>query len=179
MPLYFAYGSNMDRRAMAARCPASRAIGIARLPRHRFAMMREGYATLVRDPRCSVWGLVWDLGLADVAALDRYEGIGEGLYRKGQQSVVSGAGPRRVLVYFGRDAGAGRPKTGYMEGVVAAARDLDLPAAYLAELESFLPAALARYTRPAVESSRPRVRPTRGSPLEPVRDRNADWTWKP
>jgi hypothetical protein len=38
VPLYFAYGSNMDRAAMARRCPASRVIGLGRLNRHRRAM---------------------------------------------------------------------------------------------------------------------------------------------
>ena len=50
MPLYFAYGSNMDEAAMRARCPKSRAVGLARLARHRFALMADGYATVVRDP---------------------------------------------------------------------------------------------------------------------------------
>ncbi|HEX8418365.1 MAG TPA: gamma-glutamylcyclotransferase, partial [Methylobacterium sp.] len=35
MPLYFAYGANMDAGAMALRCPASRLIGQGRLHRHR------------------------------------------------------------------------------------------------------------------------------------------------
>ena len=48
MPLYFAYGSNMDIAAMARRCPASRPLGIARLARHRFAILQAGYATVVR-----------------------------------------------------------------------------------------------------------------------------------
>ena len=35
MPLYFAYGSNMDVAAMAQRCPRSKLLGVARLPRHK------------------------------------------------------------------------------------------------------------------------------------------------
>ena len=50
MPLYFAYGSNMDRTAMLARCPHSRPVGPARLMRHRFFVMDEGYASVLRDP---------------------------------------------------------------------------------------------------------------------------------
>ena len=50
MPLYFAYGSNMDAAAMQARCPKSRALGPARLARHRFGLMADGYATIVRAP---------------------------------------------------------------------------------------------------------------------------------
>ena len=75
MPLYFAYGSNMDASAMARRCPRSKALGPARLLRHRLAVMREGWLTIARDPRSAVHGVLWELALADVPALDRYEGL--------------------------------------------------------------------------------------------------------
>jgi len=35
MPLYFAYGANMDRAAMAVRYPRSKPLGIAALMRQR------------------------------------------------------------------------------------------------------------------------------------------------
>ena len=56
MPLYFAYGSNMDRAAMVVRCPASTSLGPARLARHRPIVTAHGYAPVVRDPRRTVWG---------------------------------------------------------------------------------------------------------------------------
>ena len=82
MPLYFAYGSNMDEAAMAGRCPRSKALGAAILHRHRFVIMPEGYASVVRDPRSSVYGLLWDVALADVTSLDQYESVDSGLYKK-------------------------------------------------------------------------------------------------
>ena len=82
MPLYFAYGANMDAAAMAQRCPVSRLIGGGHLPRHRFIMMREGYASVIRDPARTVWGVLWELDSADIPALDRYEGVAGGLYTK-------------------------------------------------------------------------------------------------
>src|SRR5260370_9532237 len=80
MPLYFAYGSNMDVNAMARRCPRSKAVGLARLERHRLAVMREGWLTAVRAPSSAVHGVLWDLALSDIAALDRYEGLSPGFY---------------------------------------------------------------------------------------------------
>jgi hypothetical protein len=74
MPLYFAYGANMSVSGMARRCPRSKPLGPARLARHRLAVMREGWLTVARDPGSAVHGVVWELALADVAALDRYEG---------------------------------------------------------------------------------------------------------
>ncbi len=140
MPLYFAYGSNMDRAAMAKRCPASRAIGLGRLPRHRFLISSDGYATVVRDPRRTVHGVVWDLALSDIPALDRYESLSTGLYTKISQPVVLDGGAKRALVYVGRSSRAGKPKPGYLDGVLAAARDWGLPAEYLYELEHGEPA---------------------------------------
>lgn len=141
MPLYFAYGSNMDEAAMRTRCPRAKALGRARLARHRFLLMGNGWASVRRDPRSEVHGILFDLALSDVGPLDRYEGVADGLYTKAVQPVFRDAGgPVRALVYFGADPSeGGRPPQGYMEGIVAAARAVSLPDAYLAALEAFVP----------------------------------------
>jgi hypothetical protein len=134
MPLYFAYGSNMDRDAMAARCPQSRAIGPARLPRHRFLIIADGYASITRDPRRTVFGVLWDISLGDMKALDRYEGLHRGLYVKITQPVITANGAVRAIIYLARSTAPGRPRPGYLEGVVEAARSWGLPDDYLHEL---------------------------------------------
>jgi hypothetical protein len=121
MPLYFAYGANMDRAAMAVRCPRSTPLGPAILARHRLAVMREGWLTAVRDP-ARVHGLLWDLALADVAALDRFEGVAQGLYVKAIQPVIAAGGAKRALVYLGTNAGPGRVRAAYLKDILAAAR---------------------------------------------------------
>ena len=134
MPFYFAYGSNMDADAMRARCPKSRALGRARLARHRFALMADGHATVVRDPNSETHGVLYDLALSDIPALDRYEEVSRGLYQKANQPVLRADGsPARALVYIGAAAAASGPpkKPAYMEGVIAAARQAELPAAYV------------------------------------------------
>ena len=137
MPLYFAYGSNMDAAAMALRCPASRLVGQGRLQRHRFVIMREGYASVVREPAETVWGVLWELALADVPALDRYEGVAGGLYVKAYQPVSTCGGVRRALVYLGRNAGPGLPRPGYLEAVLAAGEAAQLPASYLRQIRAW------------------------------------------
>lgn len=138
VPLYFAYGSNMDVAAMARRCPASRPLGVARLARHRFAILEAGYATVVRDPRATVHGLLYELALADVPALDRYENVVCGLYRKVIQPVLRReGGPVQALIYIGAGPSEGRAEPGYMEGVIEAARTAGLPDSYLAFLHTF------------------------------------------
>lgn len=177
MPLYFAYGSNMDRAAMAERCPDARVVGPARLERHRLAIMREGYATVVHDARKAVHGLLWEVPFADVLALDRYEGVATRLYTKRQQPVVTASGVRKALVYIGSNAGPGVPVAGYVEGVLAAAVDLGLPPGAITDI-----AALgARGTRAAAPSGPvARVRPTRATPHDAARPVvKSGWRWTP
>jgi hypothetical protein len=142
MPLYFAYGSNMDVDAMRARAPNSRPLGPARLPRARFVIMQGGYASFMRDPQRTVHGVLWDLALSDVRLLDRYEDIASGLYRKIQQPVLREAGgSARALIYVGGSPLRGEPRAGYMESVIAAARAWSLPEAYIRELSALAPRA--------------------------------------
>jgi hypothetical protein len=61
--------------------------------------------------------------------------VAGGLYVKAQQPVTTEAGVRRALVYLGRSQG-GAPRPGYLEGVVAAAREAGLPEGYVRELEA-------------------------------------------
>jgi Gamma-glutamyl cyclotransferase, AIG2-like len=135
MPLYFAYGANMSVSGMARRCPRSNPLGPARLARHRLAVMREGWLTVARDPRSSVHGVVWELALGDVAALDRYEGLARGLYAKLTQPVLAVRGPRRAIVYVGANAGPGAARTDYIADIIAAARSWPLPAEAIEVLE--------------------------------------------
>ena len=162
MPLYFAYGSNMDRAAMAARCPASKALSSARLARHRFIVTSEGYASVVRDPRRTVWGLLWDIAFADMPALDRYASVASGLYVKLTQPVISDRGARRALIYVARNAAPGQPRPGYMEGVAAAARAAGLPGDYIAEIGALSPQAGPRQ---AAVAEKPQVQALWSSPF--------------
>ncbi len=135
MPLYFAYGSNMDVAGMAQRCPGAKPLGVARLARHRFALMAEGYATIARDPRAEVWGVLWSLSLADVRPLDAYEDVASGLYSKAIQPVIKLAGgSAQALVYIGRVTRGPvrqRAEAAYLENVVRAGLAWNLPDAYL------------------------------------------------
>jgi hypothetical protein len=125
----------MDANAMAGRCPRSKPLGLARLERHRLAVMREGWLTAVRDPASAVHGVLWDLALTDVAALDRYEGLSQGLYAKLTQPVIAERGPKQAIVYFGANSGPGAPRAAYLAEVLAAARSWPLPAEGVEALE--------------------------------------------
>ena len=149
---------------MASRCPRSKALGLARLLRHRLAIMREGWLTATRDARGEVHGVLWDVALADMRALDRYEGLAEGLYVKAAQPVTAAGGPKRALIYFGANAGPGVAQPDYIAGVLAAARRWELSAASIAQLERFAGQAGAPTGQGRAE---PRaVRPIFASPLD-------------
>jgi gamma-glutamylcyclotransferase (GGCT)/AIG2-like uncharacterized protein YtfP len=140
MPLYFAYGANMDAAAMSHRCPKARPLGRARLARRRFIIMEAGFASVAPDPRANVHGVLWDLALADVPALDRFEEIARGLYRKISQPVLREAGGAvSALVYVGSSIKPGEPHPGYLESIIDAAREWSLPAPYVAFLETLTP----------------------------------------
>ncbi len=167
MPLYFSYGSNMDVAAMATRCPRSKPLGVARLARHRLTIMREGWLTAVRDANATVHGVLWDLALADVPALDRHEGLGDGLYTKALQAVLAENSARRALIYFGANSGPGVAQTDYLEIVIAAARHWRLPEATLAALAHFRSGPTASAAPPPTAA--PKVRPRYATPFDPNR----------
>ena len=140
MPLYFAYGSNMDGHAMRARCPRAQVLGVARLPRHRFVLMGNGYATVRPDAGADVHGVAYNLAPSDIGPLDRYEDVAGGLYAKVTLPVVpTGGTATQALVYLGTDPTTGRAvHPGYMDGIAAAAAAFALPDAYVAALRDMI-----------------------------------------
>jgi gamma-glutamylcyclotransferase (GGCT)/AIG2-like uncharacterized protein YtfP len=130
---YFAYGANMDRDAMRERCPGATLLGTERLSGYRFVIARAGYAGLVPDPAADVHGVLWQLTSLDVAALDDFEGVAEGLYRRATLTVAGGP----ALVYVPADYNRGAPQPGYLEAVIAAARSQGLPDDYIRQLGSW------------------------------------------
>ena len=137
--LHFAYGSNMHRGVMRKHAPTAVPLGVARLADHRFVITADGYATVVPARTHSVYGVLWRLTPRDRVTLDLWENIAAGQYRAEILPVLEGGRRRPALVYVARRRPPGRPKGGYMEIVVDAARALELPDAYIASLEDWLP----------------------------------------
>jgi gamma-glutamylcyclotransferase (GGCT)/AIG2-like uncharacterized protein YtfP len=148
MPLYFAYGANMNAAGMAARCKGARAVGVARLMRHKFMIMPEGWASVERDMHKIVYGVLWEVSFAHIRALDVYEDIARGLYSKITQPVIKAdGGSVRALIYVGRRAAHAlasaqtRAQADYMADVIASAQAQGLPDAYIRELCAHMPSA--------------------------------------
>ncbi len=160
MPKYFAYGSNMNVTSMATRAPRSKMIGTAKLMRHTFVVTEGGYASIVRHPGGVVYGVLWELALSDVAALDRYEGPA---YAKITQPVIKiGGGAANALVYVSALAPGGRASADYAAEVTEAAALLNFPHGYLTLLHMSLGLAAPKRS----EIDRPKVRARFASPLD-------------
>jgi AIG2-like family len=137
--LHFAYGSNMHRAVMRKHAPNAVPLGVGRLEGYRFIITADGYASIEPYPRACVCGLLWRLTPRDRVTLDLWENIARGLYRAEMLPIVAVDKRRSALVYIARPRPYGLPRTGYMEIVVKAARELDLPTHYIASLRRWLP----------------------------------------
>ena len=138
MTLYFAYGANMERDAMRVRCPGAVALGAAMLPGFRYVIAR-GFGIVVPQGGACVHGVLWRLTPRDYAALNLFESLDSGLYRRALLTVEGPHGPCRALIYRARRGGRRHATPGYQERVVAAASDWRLPQRYIAELRRHLP----------------------------------------
>ncbi len=132
---YFAYGANMDATHMAECCPGARRLGAAVLPGHTFAIAAQGFGRAAPAPDRDLPGVLWELTEADLAALDRFEGIPDGMYRQELAEVRDAEGRRfQAMLYQPTDPAPGGPRPGYLEGIIAVGQALDLPAAHLDHL---------------------------------------------
>src|SRR5438105_10391828 len=122
MALHFAYGSNMSTALMRMRCPGAAALGLATLAGWRFVVNPDGVGSLQPWPGALVHGVLWRVGMRDLAAINAYESLDSGLYLRRVFSVQHGSERTPALAFVARRLGQGRPPPGYIAVVVVAAR---------------------------------------------------------
>lgn len=132
MPLYFAYGSNMDPSQMAARTPGALLLGAAWL--HGWALEFTGYsqnrggavANVRRARGHKTLGRLYELTSEHLKRLDRYEGVPT-VYRRKTVSVHVDSMRRsmsaEVYVRAGRTR-QGNPAPSYLAQIQKAYREL-------------------------------------------------------
>jgi gamma-glutamylcyclotransferase (GGCT)/AIG2-like uncharacterized protein YtfP len=133
----------MSRELMRLRCPAAIPLGVARLDGWRFTITTDGYASIAPKLGAVVHGVLWRISPRDRAVLDAYEDLSSGLYHRRTLPVQYKTGVVSALVYVGRQRRDGQPRPGYLEIVVAAARDWSLQPRYVMELSRMLPSGLS------------------------------------
>jgi hypothetical protein len=138
MTLHFAYGANMSRAIMRRHARTAEPLGVAELPGHRFVITGDGYASVEPARAHTVHGVLWRNTPRDRVTLDAWENVSAGLYRAETLAVRHAGELMPALVYFARPRGEGRPKPGYIELVIAAAREWDLPPRHIRALEAWL-----------------------------------------
>ncbi len=145
---YFAYGSNLHRPQMAALAPSAVVLGPARLAGWELFVTGHGVLSIrpirpvgpARAPgSAEVLGLVWACTATDLAVLDRFEAVDEGLYERIEIDVD---GP--AVAYRATSEAEGPPRPGYLEtSVLPPMRELGFPGSYLARVEGWLAAGTA------------------------------------
>ena len=149
MPLYAAYGSNMDPAQMRSRCPHSPFAGTGWLQHWRLTFGGEdlgwegALATLVPDDTTpgeslspGVFVALYDLTDADAEALDAWEGADQGLYRKLHLRVHTLTGDEVAWVYVLDAFEGGLPSARHLGGIADAAEAAGAPDDYVTELRA-------------------------------------------
>ena len=123
---YFAYGSNLDRAAMLLRCPAAVPLGRAALAGH--TLMFRFWADVEPRPGGLVAGGLWAITPDCLAALDDYEDVASGLYRRVLLPVRPEGAAEEVdaLVYRMTATHTAPPEAGYLAAICAGCRDFGL-----------------------------------------------------
>ncbi|MGU3500655.1 poly-gamma-glutamate hydrolase family protein [Mycobacterium sp. C31M] len=135
---YFAYGSNLCADQMAQRCPDAADPRPATLADHDWLINERGVATVEPLEGAEVHGVLWRLSDADLAVLDRAEGVPV-RYRRDLMTVDSEHGPHDAWIYIDHRNEPGAPRPGYLERVIAGAAHHQLPPRWLEFLRRWDP----------------------------------------
>ena len=122
--LYFAYGSNMDVNQMAYRCPNSTIAGIQTLANYKFFINSRGVASVLPVLGETCIGLLWNIAEEDWKSLDKYEGVASNFYKRKTIPLSVKNKFLDVEIYFATHFDKGKPRPGYQEKIVNAAKDL-------------------------------------------------------
>ncbi|MFT4256152.1 MAG: gamma-glutamylcyclotransferase family protein [Pseudoxanthomonas sp.] len=131
--LYFAYGSNLLRERLLARCPGAIFIGRACLPGHRLTFDKvsrdgSGKCAFVPAQNSRVEGVLWEIPDVELPKLDRMEGAGHGYERDTVTVTLVDGGQCDALTYRATECEPGlKPYDWYLALVKAGAEQQGLP----------------------------------------------------
>jgi gamma-glutamylcyclotransferase (GGCT)/AIG2-like uncharacterized protein YtfP len=140
VPLYAAYGSNMDPAQMKERAPHSPMAGTGWLTGWRLTFGGEDFAwegalsTVVEEPGSQVFVVLYDVTDGDAAQLDRWEGGELGLHKKLRLRVHTLEGSVLAWLYVLDAYEGGLPSARYLGVMAHAAEAAGAPDDYVAAL---------------------------------------------
>lgn len=140
MPIYAAYGSNLDPAQMSMRAPRSPARGSGWLVGWRLTFGGEdltwegALATVVEDVAEQVFVMLYDVPEWDERAMDAWEGTDLGVYTKVRVRVDTLDGQVLAWLYVLDDYEGGLPSARYLGIIADAAEAAGAPADYVSAL---------------------------------------------
>lgn len=123
--LYIAYGSNMDEKQMACRCPEAQLLGTAEVENYRllFKGSKTGaYATIESEEDSRVPVLLWKITEQDERNLDRYEGYPRFYYKKNLEILFEGERKTAMVYIMHEENPLGMPGEWYQKVILNAYR---------------------------------------------------------
>ncbi len=142
VPIYAAYGSNMDPEQMMQRAPHSPMAGTGWLPGWRLTFAGEdlgwegALATVVEDPDSQVFVVLYDMSPDDEESLDRWEGAELGIHRKLRLRVQTLTGSVLAWLYVIDAYEGGLPSARYLGVMADAAYAAGAPVDYVHALRT-------------------------------------------
>jgi gamma-glutamylcyclotransferase (GGCT)/AIG2-like uncharacterized protein YtfP len=133
--LYFAYGSNLSIRQMARRCPAATPLHDFKLEDSKLVF--RGVADCPRVEGSVCFGGLYRITAECEDALDRYEGVHGGFYRKDYIPLSGDFGDSHLMFYVMNSTGVFPPSRTYLETVAQGYRDFRLPMESLKEAVAY------------------------------------------
>lgn len=100
--IYGAYGSNLDLKQMAWRCPGGQRLITGYVNDYRLTFRRGGYANIEPSKGDRVPVLLWEISQDNEKALDRYEGFPH-FYIKVELPVETCQGAMKAMFYIMAD----------------------------------------------------------------------------
>jgi cation transport regulator ChaC len=152
MPLYFAYGSNLDHKQMEKRCPDSAFKHRAVLRDYRLDFSRTstnrgcGVADIVESPGDITWGVVYEVPKDNLPKLNKCEG-----YKSERPMHMNSYNPQDITIYIDNDdtrrteaiayvavikPGPHIPNQCYLNHIIVGAYHWKLPIGYIEKLEA-------------------------------------------
>lgn len=139
---YFSFGSNMKEQQMVDRCHSAKKIGVGFLQDHEIVFNRKGsyrpggVASVQHKEGSRVYGVIWQINSAELIELDEDEDLTA--YRRFEENIKTLAGKTyKSHIYKAIPQGIFPPDPDYLELMIEAAHEQELPPEYIEHLETF------------------------------------------
>lgn len=125
---YIAYGSNLNLKQMAIRCPTAKPVGTAML--EGWQLIFKSVATLEPCEGAVTPIAIWELEDSDEVALDRYEGFPR-FYRKEYLNIEVRGKAIKAMIYLMNDGTLCMPSKWYLDAIAQGYEDVGLDTVHI------------------------------------------------